>query len=63
MDGKFGLRAEGAAPRSLAPRDSGRPIRVRTRREVRLAGPALCPLSCNPADELIRASTDLLAPR
>ena len=57
MDGKFGLRAEGAAPRSLAPRDSGRPIRVRTRREVRLAGPALYPLRCNPPEELIRAST------
>ena len=56
MDGKFGLRAEDATPRSFAPRDSGRPIRVRTRREVRLACPALCPLRCNPAEELIRAS-------
>ena len=42
---------------AFAPRDSGRPTRARTRREVRLAGPALCPLRCNPAEELIRAST------
>ena len=48
MDGNFGLRAEDAAPRSFAPSDSGRPIRVRPRREVRLAGLALCPLRCNP---------------
>ena len=58
MDGAFGLRAEDAAPRSFAPRDSGRPIRVRTRREVRPADPALCPLRCNFAEELIRASTN-----
>ena len=57
LNGNFGLRVEDAAPRSFAPRDSGRPIRVRTRREVRPAGPALCPLRCNPAEELIRAST------
>ena len=57
MDGIFGLRAEDAAPRSFAPLDSGRPIPVRTRREVRIAGPALWPLRCNPAEELIRAST------
>ena len=62
MDSNFGLRAEDAAPRSFAPRDSGRPNRVRTRREVRLAGPALCPLRCNPAEELIRASTNRPAP-
>ena len=48
MDGNFGLRAEDAAPRSFDPSDSGRPIRVRPRREVRLAGLALCPLRCNP---------------
>ena len=48
MDGNFGLRAQDAAPRSFAPSDSGRPIRVRPRREVRLAGLALCPLRCNP---------------
>ena len=41
-DNNFGLRAEDTAPRSFAPRDSGRRIRVRTRREVRLA--ALSPL-------------------
>ena len=58
MDDNFGLRAEDAAPRSFAPRDSGRPIRVRTRREVRPADPALCPLRCNFAEELIRASTN-----
>ena len=58
MDGNFGLRAEDDAPRSFAPRDSGRPIRVRTRREVGLAGPALCPLRYNPAEELIRASNN-----
>ena len=57
MNGNFGLRTEDAAPRSFAPRDSGRPIRVRTRREVRLDGPALRQLPCNPAEELIRAST------
>ena len=57
MDGNFGLRAEDAAPRSFAPRDSGRPNRVRTRREVRLAGPALCQLLCNPAEEPTQAST------
>ena len=43
--------------RALLLSDSGQPIRVRTRREVRLAGPALCPLRCNPAEGLIRAST------
>ena len=48
MDGNFGLRAEDAAPRGFAPSDSGRPIRVRPRREVRLAGLALCPLRCSP---------------
>ena len=58
MDGAFGLRAEDAAPRIFARRDSGRPIRVRTRREVRPADPALCPLRCNLAEELIRASTN-----
>ena len=57
MDGNFGLRAEDAVPRSFAPRDSGRPIRVRTRREVRPADPALCPLCCNLAEELIQAPT------
>ena len=57
MDSNFGLRAEDAAPRSFAPRDSGRPIRARPRREVRLAGLALCPLRCNPAEELIQASS------
>ena len=66
MDGNFGLRAEDPAPRSFAPRDSGRPIRARTRLEVRLAGPAHCPahcpLRCNPAEELIRASTNRPAP-
>jgi len=64
MDGNFGLRAEDAAPRSFAPRDSGRPIRVRPRREVRLAGLALCPLRCNPAEERSKPhQPDLLAPR
>ena len=47
MDGKFGLRAEDAAPWSFAHRDSGRPIRVRTRREVRPADPAL-PVALQP---------------
>ena len=61
MDGNFGLRAEDAAPRSFASRDPGRPIRVHTRREVRLACPALCPLRCNPAEALIRASTTIPA--
>ena len=57
MDGNCGLRAEDAPPRNFAPRDSGRPILVRTRREVRYAGPALCQLLCNPVEEPIRAST------
>ena len=44
--------------------DSGRPIRVHTRREVRLAGLALCPLRCNPAEERSEPQQpDLLAPR
>ena len=41
-DNNFGLRAEDTAPRSFAPRDSGRRIRVRTRREVRLEPSACC---------------------
>ena len=57
MDVNFGLCAEDATPRSFAPRDSGRPIRVRTRRKVRLAGLALRQLLYSPAEELIRAST------
>ena len=57
MDGNLELRAEDAAPRSLAPRESGRPNRVRTRREVRLVGPALCRLKHNPAEEPTQAST------
>ena len=44
-DGNFGLRAEDTAPRSFTPRDSGRPIRVRTRREVRLAGLSPLPVA------------------
>ena len=56
MDSNFGLRAEDAAPRSFAPSDSGRPIRVRPRREVRLAGLALCSL-LQPSRGAIQAST------
>ena len=41
-DNNFGLRAEDTALRSFAPRDSGRRIRVRTRREVRLEPSACC---------------------
>ena len=48
MDGNFGLRAEDAASRSFAPRDLGRPIRVRTRREVRLAGLSPLPVALQP---------------
>ena len=44
----FGLRAEDTPPRSFAPRDSGRPIRVRTRREVRLAGLSPLPVELQP---------------
>ena len=65
-DGNLGLRAEDAAPRSFAPRDSGRPKRVRTRREVRLVGPALCRLLYNPAKEPTQGSQtslDRSAPR
>ena len=57
MDGNFVQYADDAAPRSFAPRHSGRPNRVRTRREVRLDGPALCQLLCNPAEEPTQAST------
>ena len=56
MDGNLGLRAEDAATQSFAPRDSGRRNRVRTRREVRLVGTALCRLKHNPA-EATQAST------
>ena len=52
MDGNLGLRAEDAAPRSNAPRDSGRQDRVRPRQEARLVGPALCHLLCSPVEEL-----------
>ena len=47
-DGNFGLRAEDAASRSFAPRDLGRPIRARTRREVRLAGLSPLPVALQP---------------
>ena len=56
MDGNLGIRAEDAAPRSIAPRDSGRPERVRTRQETRLLGPAICRLLYNPAKEPTQAS-------
>ena len=60
MDGNLGLRAEDAAPRGNAPRDSGRPERVRTRLEARLVGPALCRFLCNPAKEPTQASRSRL---
>ena len=47
-DSNSGLRAEDTAPRSFAPRDSGLPIRVRTRREVRLAGLSPLPVALQP---------------
>ena len=56
MDGNLGLRAEDAAPRSVAPRDSGRPNRVGTRRQVRLVGPSRCWLKYNPAKEPTQVS-------
>ena len=56
MDGNLGLRAEDAAPQSVAPRDTGRPNRVRTRREVKLVVPVLCRLKYNTA-EATQAST------
>ena len=52
-DSNFGLRAEDTAPQSFAPRDSGRPIRVRKRREVRFAGLSPLPVAlqlCRRAD-------------
>ena len=55
-DGNLGLRAEDAAPRSIAPRDLGRPERVRTRQEARLVGPALCRLQYNPAMQPTQAA-------
>ena len=61
MDGNLVLRVEDAAPRSIAPRDSGRPERVRTREEVRLVGPALCRLLYNPAKEPTQTSQTRLA--
>ena len=57
MDGNLGLRAQDAAPRSFAPRDSGRPNRVRTRQKVTLVGLALCRLKRNSAEEPTQAST------
>ena len=60
MDGNLGLRAEDAAPRSNAPRDSGRPERVSPRQEARLVGPALCRLLGNPAKETTQASPTIL---
>ena len=56
MDCNLGLRAEDVAPRSIAPRDSGRLEQVRTRQEARLVGPALCRLLYNPAKEPTQAS-------
>ena len=60
IDGNLGLRAEDAAPRSNAPRDSGRQKRVRTRQEARLDGPALRQLLSNSAEEPTQASTTRL---
>ena len=60
IDGNLGLRAEDAAPRSNAPRDSGRQKRVRTRQEARLVGPALCRLLCNLVKEPTQASPTIL---
>ena len=60
IDGNLGLRAEDAAPRSNAPRDSGRPKRVRTRQEARFAGPALCQLLRKFAEEPTQAQTTRL---
>ena len=47
-DSNFGLRVEDTAPRSFAPCDSGRSIRVRTRREVRLADLSPLPIALQP---------------
>ena len=47
-DSSFGLRAEDTAPRSFAPLDSGRPIRVGKRREVWLAGLSPVPVALQP---------------
>ena len=57
LDDNLGLRAEDAAPRSDAARDSGRSERIRPRQEARRVGPALCRLPRNPAEELTQAST------
>ena len=56
MYGNLGLREEDTAPRCNAPRDSGRPERVRTIQEARLVGPALCRLLYNPVKEPTQAS-------
>ena len=60
LDDHAGLRAEDAAPRSNAPRDSGRPRRVQPRQEARFADPALCQLSRNSAEEPAQASSTRL---
>ena len=60
LDDNLGLRAEDAAPRSDAARDSGRSERIRPRQEARRVGPALCRLPRNPAEELTQASTTRL---
>ena len=57
MDDNLGLRAEDTAPRSDAPRDTGRPDRARPRQEARFAGPALRQLPRNSAEEPTQAST------
>ena len=56
VDGNLELRAEDAAPRSNAPRDSGRPERVLTRQEARPVGPTLRQLLRNSAEEPTQAS-------
>ena len=56
LDDNLGLRADDTAPRSNAPRDSGRQVRVHPRQEARLASPAHRRLQRNPAEEHAQAS-------
>ena len=60
LDDNPGLRADDAAPRSDAPRDSGRPERVCPRREASRVGAVLRRSRCSPAEEPTQASTNRL---
>ena len=56
LDDNLRLCAEDTAPRSNAPRDSGRQVQARPRQEARHATPALRRLPRKPAEEPTQAS-------